>query len=206
MKIEMINENKIKVMFDAIELVENNISIHSFLSNSFETQKLFLAILDIANEEFGFNTNNCKLSCETISFNNKNFVVIVTKSASKVGSYSKYNLLDINNLTNSYNNNSFITNKLIYKFSNMEDVLLFCKYFIKIFPKVELSSSLYQYQNKFFLKIDIKTQNLKKVHNIISVLSEFESNLSISKLAFQRLEEYSDLIFKDNAIENLVQN
>ena len=52
MKIEKINENKIKIMFDSKELEENHISLHSFLSNSIEAQKLFLAILDIADEEF----------------------------------------------------------------------------------------------------------------------------------------------------------
>ena len=47
MKIEKLNENKLKIMFDYTELEENNISIHSFLANSKQTQEFFLAILNI---------------------------------------------------------------------------------------------------------------------------------------------------------------
>lgn len=110
MKIEKVNENKIKISFDYSELEENNISVHSFLSNSYSTQKLFLAILDIANEEFGFNAKNCKISYETISFDNKEFLVIITKSTNSLESnnLSPYNLLEIcnkNNFNKSYSNN-----------------------------------------------------------------------------------------------------
>ncbi len=121
MKIEKVNDNKIKISFDYNELEENNISVHSFLSNSYSTQKLFLAILDIANEEFGFNTKNCKISYETISFDNKEFLVIVTKSANSLESnnLSPYNLLEISNkkkpnhtLSNTTkNDNHFISEK-----------------------------------------------------------------------------------------------
>ena len=102
MKIEKVNENKIKISFDYSELEENNISVHSFLSNSYSTQKLFLAILDIANEEFGFNAKNCKISYETISFDNKEFLVIITKSTNSLDSnnLSPYNLLEICNKNN----------------------------------------------------------------------------------------------------------
>ena len=58
MKIEKITDNQLKITFDSIELEENNISVHSFLSHSLETQKMYLAILEIAYEDLGFDTKN----------------------------------------------------------------------------------------------------------------------------------------------------
>ncbi len=215
MRIEKVSENKIKVMFDSTELEENDISVHSFLSNSFESQKLFLAILDIANEEFGFDIQNCKVSCETISFNNKNFVVIVTKllKSTLKASNSTYNLLDIGNSPkssqNSENTNNFSfqfednTEELIYRFNTMEKVLEFCKYFNTNFFKFDIQNSLYQYKDNFFIIIKFNNQDSNKKDKVASILSEFETNLCLSKLSILKLEEHSKLIIKNNAIKTL---
>ncbi len=215
MRIEKVSENKIKIMFDSTELEENDISVHSFLSNSFESQKLFLAILDIANEEFGFDIQNCKVSCETISFNNKNFVVIVTKllKSTLKASNSTYNLLDIANssesLANTEKNKSFCfqfensTDELVYRFSSMNDVIEFCKYFNANFSSLDVASFLYQYKDSFFLVISFNDKHLNEKEKITSILSEFETNLCLSKLAILKLEEHSKTIIKNNAIRTL---
>ena len=61
MKIEKINENKIRITFNHSYLQENNVDIHSFMSNSLESQSLFLNLLDEAEREIGFITDNYKL-------------------------------------------------------------------------------------------------------------------------------------------------
>lgn len=215
MRIEKVSENKIKVMFDSTELEENNISVHSFLSNSFESQKLFLAILDIANEEFGFDIKNCKVSCETISFNNKNFVVIVTKllKSTLKASSTTYNLLEMPNSSepskSAEKNKNFSfqfesnTEKLVYRFDNMNNVIEFCKYFSINFSNLDIASFLYQYEDNFFLIIDFNDKQLNEKEKIASILSEFETNLYLSKLAILKLEEYSEIIIKNNAIRVL---
>ena len=47
------------------DLKNNNIDFHSFMSNSKESQNLFLYILDLAEEQVGFITDNYKVSIET---------------------------------------------------------------------------------------------------------------------------------------------
>ncbi len=206
MKIEKVNDNKIKVMFNSSELEENNISVHSFLAGSSESQKLFLAILDIASEEFGFNTDNCKVSCETISFNNKNFVTIVTKSTNKSTITSNsYNLLDF---TESLSQNSLsypisLKSNLIYKFSTIEDARLFCGFFMQNFSALHIISSLYQYNDQFFLKINSEKLNSQKLQNMISILSEFGTRVILSELTVLKLEECSKLVIENNAINSL---
>ena len=71
MKIEKLNENKIRVIFNREDLQENNIDIHSFMSNSIESQNIFLIILDKAEREVGFYTDNYKLSIEAIALINE---------------------------------------------------------------------------------------------------------------------------------------
>ena len=79
MKIEKINDDKIKITFDYIDLQENNIDFHSFMANSTQTQALFLKILDQAEESLGFNTDQYKLEINTLALSNGIFILIVTR-------------------------------------------------------------------------------------------------------------------------------
>lgn len=228
MKIEMVNNNKLKIMFDYIELEENNISLHSFLSNSIETQKFFLAILDIANEDLGFNKSNSNLSYETISFDNKFFVVIITKAASSSKSYilkstnnhifessnsknnhisensnlnSKSENFNTNNQSKNFNVNN--QNEFLYKLRDVKDLFNFCDDLKKFLPVLNFDSSLYQYNDAYFLKIIFEnTKNSEKVKTIL-LISEFKNNLNLSELALNRFNEFSELIIAHNAVQVL---
>jgi len=79
MKIEKLNENKIRIIFNNKDLEENNIDLHSFMSNSIETQTLFLDLLDEADKKLGFNTDNHKIAIEILSLNNNSFVLTITR-------------------------------------------------------------------------------------------------------------------------------
>ena len=67
MKIEKLNENKIRIILNLDDLREKNIDFHSFMSNSLESQDLFLDMLDKAEEEVGFDTKDYKLIIEAIA-------------------------------------------------------------------------------------------------------------------------------------------
>ena len=105
MKIEKLNENKLKVIFSSKELEENNISIHSFLANSKESRKFFLAILNIANEDLNFRLNTSQITYDTISFSNKYFVIIIKKVHADA---------------------PISSNNVFYKFNNIDDLFEFC--------------------------------------------------------------------------------
>ena len=59
MKIEKLNENKIRITLNLEDLNERDIDFHSFMSNSIESQSIFLDMLDKADREVGFNTYDC---------------------------------------------------------------------------------------------------------------------------------------------------
>ena len=52
MKFEKVNNDKIKITISSDDLEANNIDFHSFMSNSNETQSLFLSVLDKAEDTF----------------------------------------------------------------------------------------------------------------------------------------------------------
>lgn len=219
MRIEKLNDNKLKISFTSKELEENNITVHSFLAGSNEAQKLFIALLDIANEEFGFDIKNCNISSETISFDNKDFVIFVTKklqtsmSAEMSSKSSPYNLLDLIDYNHTENGNflSFIPpleieneiDKIIYKFDTIEEVFLFSEYANFELPIKTLNNSLYKYNNSFFIVIDIKELTNFQKQLVITILSEYKNYIYLSPLAYAKLMEYSILILENQAIQAL---
>lgn len=219
MKIEKINDNKIKIMFDSKELEENNITVHSFLSNSIESQKLFLAILDIANEDFGFDISNSLVSCETISFSNQNFVIIVTKTNDKISNNLYTNFQNNSKETSSLNKFSFnfigddllkskistniIQDMLLYSFNNINDVFAFSDYLNNTIKTENISSFFYKYNNCFFIKINLENLDFEFKNTLISILSEYKENLVLSPLAIAKFEEFSTVLINNNALKIL---
>ena len=51
MKLEKLNDNKIRITLNLDDLKENHIDFHTFMSNSIESQELFLDMLDKAEKE-----------------------------------------------------------------------------------------------------------------------------------------------------------
>ena len=73
MKIEKLNENKIRITLDLSDLKEKNIDFHSFMSNPIESQSLFLDMLETAEKEVGFITRNYQLSIDALATSNRRF-------------------------------------------------------------------------------------------------------------------------------------
>lgn len=182
MKIKLLDENNLKIIFDYKELEENNISVHSFLSNSKQAQDFLLAILNIANEDFGFNITNNNLSYETFSFKNIFFIILITK-------------------LNKYSSN--FDNTFFYKLRDINDLLDFCDILNTILPNINFKSSLYQYNNLYFLKLDFTnlTNNLKT--QLYWKISEFKNTIFFDKFSFSKFNEFSTLIIQDNALSSI---
>lgn len=225
MRLEKISEDKLKIIFDSNELNENNISVHSFLSNSVESQKFLLAILEIANEDFGFDSSNSEISYETFSFKNQCFIIFVTKnipqntsSFLQISNSSKTTtsnfLRDINTTSNlsdyfvrknSQNFKNTINKNLSYYsfFQNINDLFDFCNYINSLNIQLNLQSSLYRYNNLFFIEIKNISKEPSKINMYFAISSEFQNTYILSKNTSQRLKEFSDLLISNTAIQKL---
>ncbi len=73
MRIEKITENKIRIILNMQDLKEKNIDLHSFMSNSIESQDLFYDMLDRAEKEVGFKTKDYKLMIEALAAPERKF-------------------------------------------------------------------------------------------------------------------------------------
>ena len=73
MQLEKLTENKIRITLNLEDLKEKNIDLHSFMSNSIESQDLFYDVLNKAEKEIGFITKNYKLMIEAIAVPERKF-------------------------------------------------------------------------------------------------------------------------------------
>lgn len=201
MKIEKITENKIRIILSLSDLEEEHIDLHSFMSNSAESQALFCNLLNKAEKEVGFNTKDYKLMIEAIVVPEGNFILTVTRLPEKEKSKKQVKIKRKASLLN----NSLV----IYSFNSFDDYCEFCKYLSmnlnnQIYLKLK-KVSLCLYNSIYYLCIHINKSNLSIVKAINCEISEFGNSVSNPELFERKLLEYGKVIFKTNAISNCVK-
>lgn len=201
MKIEKITENKIRIILSLSDLEEEHIDLHSFMSNSAESQALFCSLLNKAEKEVGFNTKDYKLMIEAIAVPEGNFILTVTRLPEKEKSKKQVKIKRKASLLN----NSLV----IYSFNSFDDYCEFCRYLSmnlnsQIYLKLK-KVSLCLYNSIYYLCIHINKSNLSIVKAINCEISEFGNSVSNPELFERKLLEYGKVIFKTNAISNCVK-
>ena len=126
MKIEKLNENKIKITFNIDDLEEKNIDLYSFIHNTPETQNLFWDILMEAEKECGFNVDDSMIYVEATTTGAGNFTLFVTKTNEKPNSL-KTKTLKKKNIRLRRKEISIEASQNIYEFTNFEDICDFAK-------------------------------------------------------------------------------
>jgi len=184
MKIEKINENKIRITFNNSYLTENNIDLHTFMSKSIESQNLFLNLLDKAEQEVGFITDNYKLSIEALALSNGNFIITVTRlnkealKSTRVQAHRK-------TITNTQN--------IIYKFTTFDDFCNFENFISASIPNISLKSTkLYKYDNYFFLVL--QNVNTKSTISLSTAIIEFATAVEYSDVIVNKFEEFGEML------------
>ena len=99
MKLEKLNDNKIRITLNSEDLKENDIDFHTFMSNPIESQELFFSVLDRAEKELGFVTDESKAIycfssfdefCSFCNFLNNNILKNINNFVSSISLY-EYN-------------------------------------------------------------------------------------------------------------------
>ena len=201
MKFEKLNENKLRIIISSQDLLDKHIDFHSFMSNSLETQDIFLDILDKAEKEVGFITKNHKVRIEAFAMNNEDFIFTVTKLLEKNEKeiYKQTKLKFKRKKTE----NSILQS--VYKFACFDDFLSFTASLknsniknIGIFSK---SVILYTYKNNYYLVLNNINEQYKYNKKIFTLLTEFSSYINNSELFASKLVECGKIYFKNNAIK-----
>ena len=79
MKIEKLNENKIKFTITIDDLTARNIDLYSFVYNSPESQDLFWDMMNEAEREYGFNVDDSMIYVETATAGSESFTLTVMR-------------------------------------------------------------------------------------------------------------------------------
>ena len=195
MKIEKLNENRIQITFNNSYLKENNIDMHTFMSNSIESQSLFLNLLNEAEREVGFITDDYKLSIEALALSNGNFIITITR-------IEKENLKSIRVQAKRKNTTSTTQTQLL-KFDNFDD---FCNFenFLSICHNwssqyFSTSNLLYKYNNSFyFILNDIESTDFSK---IINIASDFGNIVENAEIVINKIKECG-LLVRDNLVDS----
>ena len=177
MKIEKLNTDKIRVTFSTEDLNDNNIDFHSFMSNTEKSQSLFLYILDLANEQIGFSTDDYRVKVETMYLNNGLFILNITRF--------KENLITQNpRVKVSTKKFNFNIDSTYYIFSNIDDFLDFYSILKNTFDIRVLEDckySLYFYKNNYYLIMNYSCLNTKYSETFLNLLSEYSSSVFLDE-------------------------
>lgn len=203
MKFEKVNENKVRIIVDSKDLLENNIDFHSIMSDSTQRQDLFMNILDKAEKEIGFTTKNYRVKIEAFAMNDENFIFTITRIQEK--KKKKKDTIKLNN--SQFKKKKSLKNpiKSIYRFSSLDDFINFTIELknsgVKNLNTLSKSIELITYKDFYYLIFTkMNTQN-KYYTTIFSILPEFSVNIENSDLFACKLSESGKIYFKHNAIK-----
>ena len=207
MKIEKLNEDKIRITLNIDDLKENDIDFHSFMSNSLESQELFLTMLDKAEKEVGFVTENYKVMIEALAMSNGSFVLTITRILEdkfKVNTYKRKNVNFKRKLP------TLDSSKVIYAFKTFDEFCEYCEFLnndiLKHINEFLGNDALYEYNEEFYLVLENLKMNANLLKAFASSITEFARFVSHSDLFEHKLLEYGNVIFKDHAISNCLKH
>lgn len=199
MKFEKLNNDKIRIILNLQDLEDNNIDYQSFMSNSSDSQKLFLEMLDEAEEQIGFTTKDYKLMIEALATLNGDFIITVTRFLPDLDISPTYNKKTVKVKRKT---NTLINDSIIYEFNNYDDILDFILLLknsnIKGFTSFTKDFSLYSHKNNYYLVMDNINKNFSGIKTFLCALTEFGKSINNSNLFKSRLNEYGTLIVKNN--------
>ena len=200
MKIEKLTENKIRIILNLEDIASRNLDLHSFMSNSIDSQNFFKDILIKAEEEVGFDTVNCKLLIEALASIDGNFIFTITKFApSKDSEESFKKKVVVRRKTTNLSENT-----VTYGFNSFDEFCSFCEFMhnnnFKDLKYLAKNIALYNYKNTYYLVISNINTDFKYLNNFYAYISEFAKLINHSNNFESKLLEHGKVIFKNNAI------
>jgi len=202
MKIEKINDNKIKITLSAKDLADRNLDFQSLRHNSPEAQTLFWDMMKLAESEHGFTASNCQLFIEAASVTNGNFIVTITKVFDTPGLPSGRSLhakqapstLKIKRKPTSYSHSYIIR---FPSFDNIVDALR------QNTLSTKMSSALYEYKTEYYLVLKPSISQTNELKKLVFLLSEFGDVAHDFRYTEGIINEYGNKIIAKDALKVL---
>lgn len=201
MKVEKINENKVKIILTLDELEKREISLKELETNSSLARELFFDLIEENNLDEEFKLEDSQLLIEASSDNENLFVVTITKvdiAPSTLKTFANFNKKS----NKSIKNNNYKLSSNIYSFTSI-DILL--EFIDKIKEETLFlgRNSLYKNSENYFLIFTKNAIKDKRFMKTYSFLSEYATNYIEYDMFSTSIKEKCDLIIANNAIQKL---
>ena len=204
MRIERVDENKIKIEIDAGDIRAWNVDIKNFTENTPEAQDMFWYALKQAERDVDFRVGKSQLMVETVPAENNGFTMLVSKIKNeeeiaeallKTGKRIKQTEFRIQRRRKS-------TSLLrIFKFEDFESL---CDGVREIYELYIGESRLIKYQGSFYL--ELKPRDSFGLFELENVLSEFSEKASSPLILQGVLNEHGLVMMKESAVMLLADN
>jgi len=191
MKIEKLNDNKLKITFSVEDLKARNIDVQSFIYNTPESQDLFWDVMQEAEKEFGFIVDESMVYVEASATASGIFTLTVTKTSNSMNSPNLRKKLKKQNYKLKRKNIRLPLNNSFYKFETFDDICDFCRT-----QKTNDfgDNSLYELNSIYYLLVS-------NVPN--STILEYATKEYNSDMLSAKISEYGKKIIEHNALKTI---
>lgn len=204
MRFEKLSNDKIRIILNLQDLEDNDIDYQSFMSNSSDSQKIFMEILNEAEEQIGFITKDYKLMIEALATIDGDFIITVTRSLPDIDLTSNNKKRTIRAKRKSH---KLSNDTIIYEFESFDDV----SDFVLLLKNLNITGmitftknfSLYTYKNNYYLVMENINKDFSGIKVFLCTLTEFGKSVNNSNLFKNKLAEYGKIIVKNNFYKTL---
>lgn len=204
MRIERVNENKIKIEIDAGDIRAWNVDIKNFTDNTPEAQDMFWHALKQAERDVDFRVGKSQLMVETVPSSDNGFTMLVSKikdeseiaeALIKSGKRVKQAEFRIQRRKKSS------TLLRIFRFADFESL---CDGIHEIYELYMGESRLIKYQGSFYL--ELRPRDSFGLFELENQLSEFAERIANPLILQGVLNEHGLVMMKESAVSLIADN
>ncbi len=196
MRIEKINDNKLKILLTNDDLKERNIKMAELAFGSEKTRDLFKEMISIAADEYDFYADDSQLMIEAIPISLEAIVIMVTKmdEEEKIVMHTKKKKSKDAPFVRAVENMS------IYEFNTLDDVCLVTKV---LYARFGGESVLVKKDKKYFLILNNNAGDEITDEELEIIIGEYGKKRVVNPISKAYLFEHGEVIIKENAIDVL---
>ena len=204
MRIEKLNENKIKIVIDAADIRAWNVDLKNFTDNTPEAQDMFWHALKRAEQDVDFRVGKSQLMVETLPLADNGFVMMVSKlenecdvveALERTGKRVKQTEIKIKRRSKSH---SLLR---IFVFEDFEGLCDGVKNISELYIG---ESRLIKYQGSFYL--ELMPRDAFGLFELENILSEFATRALKPVVLQGVLNEHGLVMMRENAVSLIAEN
>ncbi len=205
MRIEKINENKIKVLIDTDEAREWNISAGNMASDSPAVQEMFRTAIRLAQQEVRFSIDGAKLFVEAIPEHTDGFGMLITrifsdKDLNAAVANCSYRGKIKKRCLYPENAESKIKSCRIFRFGDFDNV---CRAAEAIHRDFSGDSMLYKCDGSYYMLL--APDDIRIMLSVEKIMLEFSDKQNRTLISHGRLNELGEIMIRHDAVNVLVE-